>query len=238
MQFCPRCGSRNQDDRAACWKCFAQLQKAGGKAQRILLQGADAPPVGAPIVAKEAEEPVAPIAPIPELAEPEAAIPTPDLTFDLPAAEPEVAEEPAPAVAPLADVMMPSPSFDSDQTETPTEPAPILGLANLPEEESPTFDLDKPDEVPHFEAREIDEEPLVVEPADDAQSLEGTGEEALPWWMTQDETEEAPTAEKDKPILDLDDGGLEILPADDTRKIVSFEDEDEDPDSEKSPPAA
>lgn len=231
MQFCPRCGSQNQDGRAACWKCFAQLQKADGKAQRIVLQDTNAPPVGAPMIAKEAEEPVAPIAPIPELAEPEAAVPAPDLAFDLPSSEPQIAEpavekEPAAPVAALGDVMAPSPSFDTDQAETPTEPVPILGLVNLPEEESPTFDLDKPDE------------PLVVQPADDAQSTEGTGDEALPWWMTQDETEESPTEEKDKPVLDLDDGGLEILPADDTRKIVSFEDEDEDPDSEKSPPAA
>ncbi|MDH7481331.1 MAG: hypothetical protein QHH26_05040 [Armatimonadota bacterium] len=32
MQICPRCGSENTDNRAACWNCFAQLsQPAAGK---------------------------------------------------------------------------------------------------------------------------------------------------------------------------------------------------------------
>lgn len=255
MQFCPRCGSQNQDDRAACWKCFGRLQKADSKkAQRIVLKDTAVPLAGAPIGVKHAEEVVTPIAPIPELAEPEPAVRTPDLTFDLPAPEPEVAEpdvaEPAVdekpdyPVAALGDIMMPSPSFGAaDETEeTPTEAVPILGLVNLSEDEQEEpvgLDLDEPDNAPVIGARSPSDEPLVVEPADDAQNLEGTGEEPLPWWMTQDETEEASTAEKDKPVLDLDDGGLEIIPLDDAREVVSFEEEEEeDPDSKKSPPDA
>ncbi len=241
MQFCPRCGSRNQDDRAACWKCFAQLQKSDSKkAQLILLKDTNAP-VGAPIAAAlVADEQAVPVAPIPELAEPESPAPMPDLTFDLPPAEPEVfapamSEALTPPVAPIGDVMLSSPSFDTaDETEDVEQPAPILGLVDLPEDEQEPaiVDLDEPEPV-QVEAREVSEESLIVEPADDAASLEGTGEEPLPWWMTQEETEEPATDTEGKQVLDLDNDDLEILPADDTRGIISL-DEDEDDDSKES----
>lgn len=31
MTTCPRCGSNNDDDRAACWNCYAPLSGAAAK---------------------------------------------------------------------------------------------------------------------------------------------------------------------------------------------------------------
>ncbi|MCL6518835.1 MAG: hypothetical protein K6T99_03320 [Armatimonadetes bacterium] len=42
MQICPRCGSENEDNRAACWNCFAQLSKpAAGKQFKQLPKAAE-----------------------------------------------------------------------------------------------------------------------------------------------------------------------------------------------------
>lgn len=230
MQFCPRCGSKNQDDRSSCWKCLGQLQKADGKkTQRILLTDAAAPTSDFRPVVEPEPEPVAAV-PIPELAEPEPE-PTPAFTLDTPAAQPEI-DEPAPQVASLGDVMIPSPTFGSDvqgiDDEASAEAVPILGLVNLPEDQQepePAL-FDETAIAPDFGTGGLSDEPLVTP---DSQTDEEAG---TPWWLTQDDAEETAQVD-DKPVLDLDDGGLEIISPDDTGSIVSFADEDEDSDSEK-----
>lgn len=233
MQFCPRCGAKNQDSRAACWKCLGQLQKADSKkVQRILLADDNEQAAGFQPATEPELEPVAAV-PIPELAEPE---PAPAPILDVPSveADPEaVAEEPEPQTASLGDVLIPSPSFGTEpqltDSEQPTQAVPILGLANFPEDEQaaePTA-LDEPETAPAFEIGGLSDEPLVLDdsPAD--------ADDGTPWWLTQDDTEDDASLADDKPVLDLDDGGLEIIPSDGADKIISLDDDDEDPGSKQ-----
>ncbi len=237
MQFCPRCGSKNQDGRASCWKCLGQLQKADSKkAQLIVLPAESAPASGfQPVVEPEPAQAAA--VPIPELAEiePEPLEPEPVAApaFDLPAEEPvlePVAEEPAPQVADLGDVMIPSPTFgggaeDAD-SEEPPQAVPILGLANFPENEAAAepSGFGEVEDAPGIEVGVLSDETLAVDdsPAD--------ADDGVPWWLAQDDTEDDASAAGGSPVLDLDDGGLEIIPPDDAGNVFSLDDE-EDQDS-------
>ncbi|MBP6962795.1 MAG: hypothetical protein KBC96_00140 [Armatimonadetes bacterium] len=220
MQYCPRCGSANQDDRAACWKCFGQLQQvAGRKAQSILLTDRDAPPSAVIPAAPEIEEaPVAEPIQIPELAEP-----VPEVPIAAPEEPSQVAEELVPVIAdqpdagdtPASDFAIAAPTFE-----------PAVEFEVESEDEEPlshgVVDLDAP-ESPVVASRELDAEAPAVEPA---------AEDELPWWMTQDE--QAPETDKESTVLDLDQG-LEYTSVDDARETVSFEEAEE---SDEDPPPA
>ncbi|GEM_PF-5394992 len=243
MQFCPRCGSRNQDERAACWKCFGQLQKSDSKkAQHILLTDKDAPAAAVHATPEPAvEEAPAVVAPIPELAEPEPAPEPPVLDFSV--APPVSEPEPAPQVASFGDIIVPSPSFDTadqgteDEDDAP-QAVPILGLVNLPEDEqepdTQTLDLGSAESVPVFGIEGLSDEPLAAATGTDA--ADETGDASVPWWLAQDEAEDDSTDAPAGSTLDLDDGGLQFISLDDTDAVGPSE--DEDPDSQKSPPDA
>lgn len=221
MQYCPRCGTANQDDRAACWKCFGQLrQVAGKKAQSILLTDAEPPAsTSTPLAIEMEEAPAAEPIQIPELVEPVPETPAVEQEMPLQVAEeyePVVADQPVAGAMPDSDFDVPSPSFEpavqfeaEPEAEEPSEP----GVVDLDASESPVI-----------AAREVDAEESVPEPP---------ANDEIPWWMTQDE--ETPEAERESPVLDLDDGDLEYTSLDDARETVSFEEAEETDDDQ--PPA-
>ncbi len=252
MQFCPRCGTQNQDSRAACWKCFGLLRTSDSKKpQLIVMADRDTPSTGIHATA-EPEVDVVPAAsvPIPELAVPEPEVgleapveaesepAVPVFQLDEPALEPEVAEpsrvdEPAPAVAPLGDVLLPSPTFDaSSAEEPPTQPVPILGLIHTGDTEPEPVDADEPEE-PVISFGGLSEAPRIVESPDDVPASQESGE-PLPWWMSQDESEDASVDSSSGTTIDLD-GGLELISLDDDSGPASPDGEDDD---SKQPPGA
>lgn len=256
MQFCPRCGTQNQDSRAACWKCFSQLQKSDSKKpQLIVMKDRDVPASGIHASPEpEVEVTSAAAVPIPELAadepvigpelvtEPEPVVPV--FQLDEPAPEPMPVEplqveEPAPAVASLGDVLLPSPTFDSapvdDGDEPPTQPVPILGLIHTETEPDPeALAIDEPEE-PMISFGGLSEAPREIASADDEPAAEESDESAIPWWMAQDENEDASTDDTaGGATIDLDDG-LEYVSLDDDSGPASPDGEDDD---SKQPPGA
>jgi len=124
---CPRCGATNSENRAACWKCFAQLSPApGGKPQEISFKTSAPAPPAAPVEPSAAV--VQPVQAAPPIAEP---APVVEIA---PAAQPAPVEI-APA-APPAQAGEDMFSFLNAQPEEEPEPQ-----AARP---SNTLDLDEP----------------------------------------------------------------------------------------------
>jgi len=136
--LCPRCGVANDDARAACWNCFAQLNAPGGvKPRKVEIAKAEMPPqavIEQPVVAEE--QPVAEDSKALDLSEPADGYFVPGLAEPAPEIEQEAEQVEPPAVAAIEeepeDLESPrTPVLDLDafekELEAPGEPESAKG---------------------------------------------------------------------------------------------------------------
>ena len=151
---CPRCGADNDDARAACWNCFAQIHPpAGSKPRTIQASKPQAVPAAPPQQAPTptpAPEPVIP--PPPQVAEEEseAAAPEP-LDLGEPAAE--------------SGYVIPGLAEPLPETEQAEQPEPLVAAPAEEETEATTahvLDLDEFEKG--LETPESPAEPKAEEP--------------------------------------------------------------------------
>lgn len=186
--YCPRCGAENEDARAACWNCFAQLRAPAG-AKPLKVEPKKAKPVAAVQPVPE-PEPVPEIEPEPEAAPAAEEVAAPALAEAAEAAtadskvldlgEPVAkAAEPAVEVEPAAEVQPEPEPIPAPAEEAPGPPSEAAEEEPI-QPESKVLNLDEPVVETEQAARDSYIVPGLAEPEPEAEEETPSAETPAP----------------------------------------------------------